>query len=1331
MFSPKKKQSNDGAKPNNHRLKRPLVQRKETPNESVNAKSVTSILGRQVIFATKGTSQAKLKVGAPDDKFEKEADAVADQVTNAKTDGINQKAAPSPIQTKRVTGSDLQTKPNDVSSENQINLESEAQEETELEPQKSVQLKTKTTDGKEAVPNQISISKGGGNKMDSNTRSEMESGFGHDFGDVKIHTDQKAIDSSTALGAKAFTSGNDIYFNQGEYQPNSKNGKHLLAHELTHTLQQGARAKSDVQRKVDPDIQTIDDDERNLLVKADELTDIYYNDTLLAYFNAHYFDPYSHVYSDYRENVEIMIFGTVKVGEEEFKVTFYYDPIYKSYWVKQKSLSKEAKDRDLNSKNYEDWLTPEGKVEYRAMNQHFAKKEAVEWSQLKAPLGMVILMKRNDLYFLIDNKYKLAIGYTDYKAYKKTYGHTKGIIYIKRHERRSGKDMGPAAQEIFIAPDQRFVYENADFDPEKKSDEPEETISERSGRNHFITGFNVSANHYPNLMKLEEARKGKRDWSDSQIILTIHLFNDYETGWFKEHSKLKQFVKKRLSAEQMAWAVTPLNPSVISLNQKLGFINRSSMDGKVDVEAIRPILQQYSQSRPFNSVLERSNSYQGHDNIKISYVKKQVKNYKSEKSHSFKVGEYDDSRDESAGIFGLSETSVQDGLYQMSILTPAYLALKRKDRKLAQAELDKVKDITSIETLLEFEWWLSLKESWFVKFFRDNALKMGFTVLNITEDALVGEMESYQSGKILELERDFAAIQGTMEEGQEMLGKLFTGGSTDRGTASRWFAQPPSELYDLVTKKHPYLLDIEYAKGNYNWATQLISIYLKYKYNPSSFHAWLEAQMLESIGTHLEFVYETRGNLRNDPEFVWELEEVVKLTSNYLNLGDESMFKDFLEEKLKDIESAKFWTNIGLAAGAVVLGVLSAGFGTAVIAGVAGVSATTVATGAAVGGVVISTYDVYMNYQHYSRQHAAANINSSYSPLSGLTENDPSLLWLGIAIAGMGLDLGAAIKAFKLLSPAAKSLDEGADALRSFDDVLEELTKTQKVLNSAQAEKLAQKAVAQKEMSDAWEEFVQSWSYKPNGSMYSSLPFGAQTVALTKYAVKSIKAGIKTVDEFIAHLAAKQKLGKLSKEIDFENLTKEQLEALDGIFKKRTPQILGVKDVDEYLSHFEKLEIEIRQPIEFGGDLMKRKEVDLYVLGRTKGSKVEGGLGRYAGTLNLKNIDQIQTIQQGIPKRIIDKYPNSYIDQTKAYWEEINGPWLDEAIENGSDFRFIHDPRLEKNAVHQLTEKERLKFPELFKNIKEHKTYLYFEYNYLLKKGYVLHENGLMIKNNL
>ena len=81
----------------------------------------------------------------------------------------------------------------------------------------------------------------------------MNRSFGNDFSDVKIHVDSDAVQMNQNLGAKAFAHGNDIYFNEGKYSPNSSEGKGLLAHELTHTIQQKNSFSNRIQRDLKPD----------------------------------------------------------------------------------------------------------------------------------------------------------------------------------------------------------------------------------------------------------------------------------------------------------------------------------------------------------------------------------------------------------------------------------------------------------------------------------------------------------------------------------------------------------------------------------------------------------------------------------------------------------------------------------------------------------------------------------------------------------------------------------------------------------------------------------------------------------------------------------------------------------------------------------------------------------------------------------------------------------------------------------------------------------------------------------------------------------------------
>ncbi|HEV2089408.1 MAG TPA: DUF4157 domain-containing protein [Cryptosporangiaceae bacterium] len=82
------------------------------------------------------------------------------------------------------------------------------------------------------------VNSGNGTPLDPGTRSDMESRLGHDFGDVRVHTDSRAHDSAKAVNAHAYTAGSNIVFQRDKYDPSSDDGKRMLAHELTHVVQQ-------------------------------------------------------------------------------------------------------------------------------------------------------------------------------------------------------------------------------------------------------------------------------------------------------------------------------------------------------------------------------------------------------------------------------------------------------------------------------------------------------------------------------------------------------------------------------------------------------------------------------------------------------------------------------------------------------------------------------------------------------------------------------------------------------------------------------------------------------------------------------------------------------------------------------------------------------------------------------------------------------------------------------------------------------------------------------------------------------------------------------------
>ena len=215
--------------------------------------------------------QAKLNIGQPGDIYEREADEMANKVVQRLARHDNAPAKPGStiapadnhVQAKCAHCEEeekLQKKEDDTILDNCLQAKPVFETGQETPPDEENNVHSKCTDcekeeewrQKEArtssetvaspVEEKINSSKGNGTALPPQTRMQMEGAFGADFSGVHIHNDSGAADMNKELNAQAFTHGNDIYFNTGKYDTGSTEGQNLLAHELTHVVQQGAAA---------------------------------------------------------------------------------------------------------------------------------------------------------------------------------------------------------------------------------------------------------------------------------------------------------------------------------------------------------------------------------------------------------------------------------------------------------------------------------------------------------------------------------------------------------------------------------------------------------------------------------------------------------------------------------------------------------------------------------------------------------------------------------------------------------------------------------------------------------------------------------------------------------------------------------------------------------------------------------------------------------------------------------------------------------------------------------------------------------------------------------
>lgn len=218
-------------------------------------------LGNQALGQLAGETriQTKLTLGPVGDRYEQEADQVAKQVVQQmNAPEVCQPANPAvqrqapPEEEEKVAAKPLtdvihraaaMPEEEEMAQPKRLAdaLQRAAMPEEEPMQAKPVIQRTASAEGGEVgaeIEASIQRARGNGSPLAEGVRAPMERAFGADFGGVNIHTGEAADLLNQSLQARAFTTGKDIFFRHGEYNPESSGGQELLAHELTHVVQQ-------------------------------------------------------------------------------------------------------------------------------------------------------------------------------------------------------------------------------------------------------------------------------------------------------------------------------------------------------------------------------------------------------------------------------------------------------------------------------------------------------------------------------------------------------------------------------------------------------------------------------------------------------------------------------------------------------------------------------------------------------------------------------------------------------------------------------------------------------------------------------------------------------------------------------------------------------------------------------------------------------------------------------------------------------------------------------------------------------------------------------------
>jgi hypothetical protein len=243
-----------------------------TPKPKAGARKVSGPLSKHVVV------QTRLTVNQPGDEYEQEADRVADSVMRMPESYIVGETPRNDCATDLADVGSRHVQRACAACEDELLQRRAADEiagqtageertiQTLSHPgamvwRQSIAEEEESVQAKAAIPSRaahrvtgrdaaliLQVKRGPAHTLPASVRQFMEPRFGHDFGRVRLHTDARASESARAVGARAYTLGSHVVFGQGQFQPSTERGRRLIAHELTHVVQQRRGAEPMLRR---------------------------------------------------------------------------------------------------------------------------------------------------------------------------------------------------------------------------------------------------------------------------------------------------------------------------------------------------------------------------------------------------------------------------------------------------------------------------------------------------------------------------------------------------------------------------------------------------------------------------------------------------------------------------------------------------------------------------------------------------------------------------------------------------------------------------------------------------------------------------------------------------------------------------------------------------------------------------------------------------------------------------------------------------------------------------------------------------------------------------
>ena len=893
--------------------------------------------------------QAKFQVSQPGDKYEQEADRVADTVMRmpepmlpeeektpvqmkplaAQISPLVQRASEPvpeekkeevvaakpllqrvPVAVREDDEEKVQTKPLLSADSTVQRLCTECEEETVQTKEQADQTPALAPQAESQISN---LQSSGGEPLAEPVRAYFEPRFGQDFSQVRVHQGSQAAASARAVNARAYTTGRNIAFGAGEYAPETTEGKRLLAHELTHVVQQGGAslagdtgtsAATSQLKVVGTPIQT----------RAAQ--------------------------------------GVIQRNEKEKNATFVPYQIH----VKQPMTQEEFR--------------------IAAMRQVFgAVLKYVDWENSK------------DTYVPEKSPYTLRV---DTKL-------------LKQQRGQASKDRGISvgADGGVTGAEERAKTFHAGSDSDQKT----ALMKEINHRYYEAVGDKTET-------KIKAGEKGKAElW---RTIRDEVLFqHEYIANL---PPKVKELIKLSTKGKEL----TPADyDKLFAIAKKI----EKMPAGQVSDYASK-VTGTTTDLNQFEASLE-------------SYSTEMAKRQKGTEAH----------KDTMTKLAGLEQ------VYEKYKTWVRKEAIAPGANQTEQAELEKLLKAHDFAGIPEFKQYIDKFLNGFetesagviqdlLAKYDGRLYREGERYKNPQEvSALHGKLGGYRSNlDVMKQSEDvMQAEYAKQRDARERSGLPSHGGTTPEPTEAFKAAQKKgkgareaakSELGNLAPE-HPIFQDDE-------------ALPVDRRINKIALHTATETSLqgvlLGFIAQRKDAVKDARGELAGNSELIWEMDKMIPQFMLQQGIVDGSIHAQIIQDKMRADRIKKIVIGILAAIAAIALTVVSLGTATPAI----------VAAGAAAGAFGISAYMAYEDVKSYVQEKKLADV--------GLVD-DPSIIWVVIAIAGAALDAGAAVKAIRAIAPAAKVLNATGDVAK-FNKVVRALEQVGEI--DAKIARAAERAAAAK-----------------------------------------------------------------------------------------------------------------------------------------------------------------------------------------------------------------------------------------------------------------------------